>query len=279
MEDPIPQRLNRAAECIHQSCVEITTRGEIPADTFEILYNEDALGGLFPSRVNARTVINTLMKRPDFHVNLLENLKEFAPTMNTDDRDEAFMRWWNVLLVAIDEASAPETIVSNSDLDGMNEQKQNNPESDEAPLFRQKVTTTIKIPTYDGTFGKCGEHFERFISAMEDLHAPKKEYFSILRTHVTGDAYKFVNKQKVVIGKDFSKMAEAMIIFFDDVSPDELKRVFTNQFRQQNNEPIKAFYLRLSNAIYRLIAVKKMTSYTDDPEQYEENMQSSFISR
>ena len=104
---------------------------------------------------------------------------------------------------------------------------------------------------------------------MEDLHAPKKEYFSILRTHVTGDAYKFVNKQKVVIGNVFSKMTEAIIKKFDDVSPDELKRVFTNQFRQQNNEPIKAFYLRLSNAIYRLIAVKKMTSYNDDPEQYE----------
>ena len=93
MEDPISRRLNLAAECIRQACIEITTRVQIPADTFEILYNEDALVGLFPLRVTARTVINTFMKRPDFHVTLLEILKEFAPTMNTDDRDEAFMRW------------------------------------------------------------------------------------------------------------------------------------------------------------------------------------------
>ena len=143
-----------------------------------------------------------------------------------------------------------------------------------------KVTSEMKLPVYNGEFGKA----TAFISQMKELlnqwEYDKSEYFTMLVSQCKTHAFKTIQRKRPMFGSDFEKHAEYLISYYDKGdSKDKKYTNFMARMHQQQNESTQIFRQRFDETATELIEFGSLISYDKDPEGHVRQQADLFLSK
>ena len=264
MAGTIDSRLNNAADALFHVVGDIMETGSTEIMNLTKLFEDIALGKFHPSKTVVKTLFQKFIALKEFQVYHLEMLQEYLEGLDlTNVTDEKQKKWWTLF----------HDRAMNTDIDSIVNKSttavQKSKEEDHAQaMASHRLSSNVKIPTYDGTFGGASDFVFKFKNSMKFCRFPSRDHFSIFHQHVTGNAYECVARDMDVYGDDLDQYFNRLIADFDHFDVDDETDKFMNKFRQNQNEPTRIFRQRFNLRMDRLIMLGRMCSFKDDPERH-----------
>ena len=177
----IQQKMMNAADAIFTLAYDLFENSEFDDSHVEELFADTAYGGLGYLPTVAKLIVKRFMAvegyTEEIHTMISDYLNEVDIESLTED--EGRRKQYESL------ATALSSLLHTPTTENVQEHKDHQAGG---IAISHKVTSNIKIPKYDGAFGKAAIFVNEFKACVRQLNYDESDYFSLLLTHTEGHA-------------------------------------------------------------------------------------------